>query len=146
MVECVRQMLAESRSADLPLEAVDLTAVPGLIDALNNLTVGLDVAFKRDSCDEFDLKRYERHIQAHIQDFFMSIRDIPPLSENLKKDLIWRFIAVIFLAHAGIIDVMQDGQEILVMKHETNREGQDISGELEESNGIEGSVGGIEAW
>ena len=32
------------------------------------------------------------------------------------------------------------------MKHETNRERQDILGEPEESDGIEGSVGGIEAW
>ena len=41
---------------------------------------------------------------------------------------------------------MQHGQEILVMKHETNRERQDILGKPEESDGIEGSVGGVEAW
>ena len=76
----------------------------------------------------------------------MSLRDIPPLSENLRKDLIWRFIAVIFLAHAGIVDIWQDGQDIMVIKHETNRKRQDISGEFEEPDGIEGSMGGIEAW
>ena len=32
------------------------------------------------------------------------------------------------------------------MKHETNGEGQDILGESEESDRIEGSVGGVEAW
>ena len=42
--------------------------------------------------------------------------------------------------------IMQNGQEILVMKHETNGEGQDILGESEESDRIEGSVGGVEAW
>ena len=89
--ERVRQMLSESRSADLPLGAVDLTAVPGLLNALNNLTTGLDVAFERESRDEFDLKRYETHMKAHIQDFSMSLMDIPPLSEDLRKDLIWRF-------------------------------------------------------
>jgi hypothetical protein len=31
------------------------------------------------------------------------------------------------------------------MKHEANRKGQDISGELEESDGIEGFVGRAEA-
>jgi len=56
-----------------------------------------------------------------------------------------RFIAVIFLAHAGVIDIWQEGQEIMVIKHEANREGQDVFGELEESDGVEGSVGGIEA-
>jgi hypothetical protein len=111
-------MLAESRSADLPLGAVDLTAVPGLIDALNSLTTDLNVTFKSESRDEFDLKRYERHIKAHIQDFSVSLRDIPSLSENLRRDLIWRFIAVIFLAHAGIVDVRQEDQEIMVIKRE----------------------------
>lgn len=117
--ERVRQMLAESRSSDLPLQAADLAAVPGLLDALNSLTEGLDVAFEKESRDEFDLKRYEMHIQAHIQDFSISLRDIPPLSENIRKDLVWRFIAVIFLAHAGIVDVRQQQEEILVIKRET---------------------------
>jgi len=143
--ERVRQMLAESRSADLPLGAVDLAAVPGLLDALNNLTVGLDIAFERESRDEFDLKRYETHIKAHIRDFSIGLRDIPPLSENLRKDLIWRFIAIIFLAHAGIIDVQQQGRDIMVIKHETNRQRQDVFGELEEADGIERPVGGVEA-
>jgi hypothetical protein len=137
-------MLAESRSADLPLGAVDLAAVPGLLDALNGLTAGLDVAFERESREEFDLKRYEKHIQSHIRDFSVSLRDIPPLSENLKKDLIWRFIAVIFLAHAGIIDVWQQRQNIMVIKHETNRQRQNVFGELEEADGIERPMGGVE--
>lgn len=74
--ERVRQMLAESRSSDLPLQAADLAAVPGLLDALNGLTEGLDFAFEKESRDKFDLKRYEMHIQAHIQDFSISLRDI----------------------------------------------------------------------
>ena len=37
----------------------------GLLDALNNLTKGLDGTFERVSCDEFDLKRYET-IQRRI--------------------------------------------------------------------------------
>jgi hypothetical protein len=116
--ERVREILAESRSAILPLGAVDLAAVPGLLNALNNLTTGLDAAFERKSLDEFDLKRYETHIQAHIREFSVSLRDIPPLSENLRKDLIWRFITVIFLAHASIIDIQQQDQDIMVSKHE----------------------------
>ena len=143
--ERVKQMLAESRSSDLPLGAVDITAVPGLLDALNGLTAGLDTSFTIESRDEFDLKRYESHIEAHIQDFPVSLRDIPPLSENLRKDLIWRFIAVIFMDHAGIVDIWQEGQDIMVIKHEANRERQDILGELEKADGVEGSMGGVEA-
>ncbi|MCP4612814.1 MAG: hypothetical protein GY845_29315 [Planctomycetes bacterium] len=141
----VRQMLEESRSAYLPLGAVDLTTVPGLLDALNSLTSDSDTAFAVESRDEFDLKRYETHIQAHIQDFHINLTEIPPLSKNLRKDLIWRFLAVIFLAHAGIVDVVQNRQDILVKKHETNRERQDVFGELEESDGVEGSMGRVEA-
>jgi len=49
------------------------------------------------------------------------------------------------MAHSGIIDIWQDGQDIMVIKHETNREGCGVFGEFEEADGIEGSLGGIEA-
>jgi hypothetical protein len=145
--ERVSKMLAECRSANLPLQGIDLSAIPGLTEALSSLTSGIIESFEIESKDEFNLKCYEEHIQAHIQDFPISLEEIPPVSEeNARKDRIWRFIAIIFLAHARVLDVWQEGQEILVMKHEANREGQDVSGELEESDGIEGAVGGVEAW
>jgi hypothetical protein len=144
--ERVRKMLAESRSEDLPLGTVDLAGVPGLLDALNSLTTGLDTAFAVESRDEFDLNRYEKHIQAHIQDFPLSLVEIPPLSkESARKDLIWRFIAAIFLDHAGVVDVWQENRDVMVIKHEANREGQDVLGELEEADGIQGSMGRVEA-
>ena len=144
--ERVRKMLAESRSGDLPLGTVDLAGVPGLLDALNSLTTGLDTAFAVESRDEFNLNRYEKHIQAHIQDFPLSLVEIPPLSkENARKDLIWRFIAAIFLDHAGVVDVWQENRDVMVIKHEANREGQDVLGELEEADGIQGSMGRVEA-
>ncbi|MCP4612985.1 MAG: hypothetical protein GY845_30190 [Planctomycetes bacterium] len=143
--ERVRQMLAESRSASLPLQPVDLNSVPGLVDALNGLTAGLDTAAAIESHDQFDLKRYETHIQAHVRHFPVNLLDIPPLREDARKDLIWRFVAVIFLAHTGIIDIWQDGQDIMVIKHETNREGRGVFGEFEEADRVEGSLGGIEA-
>jgi len=43
--ERVQQMLAECRSDTLPLQAVDLDSVVGLVDALNGLTKGLDPTF-----------------------------------------------------------------------------------------------------
>ena len=143
--ERVRQMLADSRSAALPLEAADLNSVPGLMEALNSLTASLATELAYEVKTEFDLSRYERHIRAHIRELPLDLRKIPPLSENLRKDLISRFIAIIFLAHAGIVELLQDGQEILVRRHETNRKGQGLSGELEEADGVEGSMGGVEA-
>ena len=143
--ERVRQMLAESRSAALPLLPVDLNSVPGLLDALNSLTAGLDADFVIESRDQFDLRRYEKHIQGHIQDFPVNLLDIPPLSEDARKDLIWRFIAVIFLAHTGVVDIWQDGQDIMVIKHEADTEGCGVSGESEQVDPVKGSLGGVEA-
>jgi rubredoxin len=144
--ESVRQMLAECRSADLSLQGIDLSAVPDLTDALNSLTAGITESFEIESKDEFNLKRYEGHIQAYIQDFPVSLEEIPPLNQdNARKDRIWRFIAIIFLAHDRVVDVMQDGQEVMVKKHETNSKGCGVFGEIEDSDRIEGSVGRVEA-
>jgi len=71
--ERVRQMLAESRSDDLPLGTIDLAGVPGLVDALNSLTADMEAALAIELQEEFDLKRYEEHIQAHIQDFPLAL-------------------------------------------------------------------------
>jgi hypothetical protein len=76
--ERVRQMLAEYRSSTLPLNAINLDAVPGLLDALNGLTADLDVDFEVRGRDEFNLKRYETHIQANIQDFPTNLMDCLP--------------------------------------------------------------------
>ena len=138
-------MLAESRSAVLPLPPVDLNSAPGLVDALNGLTAGLDTALPSEPHDQFDLKRYETHIKAHIRHFPVSLLEIPLLSEDARKDLIWRFIAVIFLAHTGIVDIWQDEQDIMVIKHEVNAEGQGVPGEFEDADRVKGSMGGIEA-
>lgn len=143
--ERVRQMLAERRSAELPLDYADLGSVPDLVDALNALTAGMDETIAIGAAEEFNLKAYESHVRAHIQGFPVSLTDIPPLSEHPKKDLIWRFIAVIFLAHAGVIDVWQDGRDVMVKKHEANREGQDVPGESENTDGFERPTGRAEA-
>jgi hypothetical protein len=138
-------MLAECRSGVLSPPAADLSAVPGLAEALNGLTAGLELRFAHDSRDGFDLKRYQSHIQAHIEPFPMTLDEIPPLSENARIDKIWRFIAITFLAHAGIIEIWQDGQAIMVRQSETDREGPNVSGDLEADDGIEGSLGRVEA-
>ena len=144
--ERVRKMLAESRSPVLEMSgATDLTAVPGLVEALNGLTSGpaAGIVFQRGS--DFDLERHESHLEAHIHEFPVSLDEIPSLGEDGRKERIWRFVAAIFLAHAAQIDIWQEGETIMVMKHETNGEGQDIPGDLEEADGFRGSLGGIEA-
>ena len=122
----------------MALGQVDMDSVPGLLAALNGLTSGIDEQMLIELKGKFDLGRYEEHIKAHIADFAMNLRDIPAIIENTRKDLIWRFIAAIFLAHAGIIDIRQDGNNIRVKKHETDTEGCRIPGEIEGTDRIEG--------
>jgi len=129
--ERVREMLAASRSRDLVPPPADLAAVPGLIDALNSLTRGMESTPLWLPRDGFDLARYERHLQAHIGPIAVQFDDLPRLSENSRQDRIWRFIAILFLANAGAIELWQEGQTIWVMKHETDREGCRVPGETE---------------
>jgi len=143
--ERVRKMLAESRSPHLDAMPADLTTIPGLVDALNGLVGSADEAVPWQAATGFDLKRYQSHVEAHLRDFPIGLDDIPSLTEDVRKDLIWRFVAIIFMAHAGLVDVWQDGPTITVMKHEANGEGQDIPGDLEDADGIEGPLCRAEA-
>jgi len=143
--ERVRKMLAESRSPHLDAMPADLAAVPGLMDALNGLVADASEATPWQPGTGFDLKRYQSHVDGHLRDFPIGLDGIPSLIEDARKDLVWRFVAIIFMAHAGLIDVWQEGSTIWVMKHETNGEGQDIPGDLEDADGVEGPLGRAEA-
>ena len=112
--EQARVMAVGSRSAVLESPAVDLGSVPGLIEALDGLTAGLDVAALAPLCQGFDLKRYERHVRAHIGAFGVCFDDIPPIEQNPRKDRVWRFVALVFMAHAGLIEICQEGLTIMV--------------------------------
>ncbi len=50
------------------------------------------------------------------------------------------------MAHAGIINIWQDGQDIMVIKCEANREGQDVFGNVEETDGLARPLGRAQAW
>ena len=139
--ERVRQMLAENRSGVLTPRAADLSASPGLADALNML-VGMEATLPAYSPrSEFDLGRYQTHIQAHIGPFAISMDEIPPLGGSARNDRVWRFVTIIFLAHAGIIEVWQEGQAVMLRQHEANREGPHVPGDSEETDGVEGLAG-----
>ncbi|HOW74102.1 MAG TPA: hypothetical protein PKY77_26150 [Phycisphaerae bacterium] len=116
--ERVRQMLTQGRSPAIQPEPMDLAAMPGLLEALDGLVRVEDGGFDAPLFPAFSLSRYQSHIHAHIRPFPMRFDQIPPLSENTRLDRIWRFIAILFLAHAGIIDAWQNGPDILVMKRE----------------------------
>lgn len=129
--ERVREMLAASRSRDLVPPPADLASVPGLIDALNGLTGGLEPVPQWLPPDDFDLARYERHLQTHVGSIAVQFDDLPRLSENSRQDRIWRFIALVFLDQAGLLELRQEGPCIWVRKRENDREGQGVPAETE---------------
>lgn len=141
----VRQMLANSRSEDLAMPGANLDDVPGLVEALNALSAGWGDHPRWKPSEGLDLKRYQSHIRAYLEDDPISLEDIPPLLEDARKDRIWRFVALIFLAHDGVVDLRQEGPTILVMKHD-DAEGSDVLEGIEEPDGLEGPVGRAQAW
>ncbi|MEM1354996.1 MAG: hypothetical protein AAGH88_08945 [Planctomycetota bacterium] len=111
---------------------IDLAASTGLLDALNGLTgqarAEVDTWLKLAGAFEdatFDLDAYQNHIQAHLRPFETCFEDIPALlPDHPKLDRIWRFIAIIFLAHAGRIEIYQEADEIWLRPHHAlDREG-----------------------
>ncbi len=143
--ERVRRMLAGTRSGCIDVPAADLAQEEGLLTALDQMVDCADPVSVLQSRSSSDLKRYQRHIQAHIRAIPSSLEQIPPMGEDLRIDRIGRFIAIIFLAHAGILDVWQNGQGIMVKRREVDREGQEFPGDVEELDAVEGSLGGAEA-
>ena len=141
----VQQMLAECRSEPLSPDVADLSSVPGLIGALNSLTRDLEASIPVELRNQFDLSRYQKHITSHLADQPTDLMDIPPLVEDMRLDLIWKFIAAIFLDHAGLVSVSQEGRTIWVMRYD-DRQRQDIPRNTEEADGLEGPAGRVQAW
>lgn len=141
----VREMLAQCRSGRLDLPAADLSLSPGLVEALNGLTDLAEYGTWQPQT-KFDLRRYQSHVQAHIGEFPMSLEEIPPLGEDARRDRIWRFVAIVFLAHIGAIRIWQEGPSVMVSKHDVDTEGPDLPGDVEGTGGYQRALGGIEAW
>ena len=109
-----------NRSGSLETEPADLGSVPGLIQALDDLTAGADIDFRYEGRSGFDLARYQNHIEAHIQTIPVLFDRIPPLENDARKDRIWRFVALIFMDHAGLVALAQRDQTIEVIRCETH--------------------------
>jgi hypothetical protein len=141
----VQEMLADCRSGPLSLETPDLNSIPGLIDAMNNLGSGIEAPALMELKGRFDLNRYQDHIRSCLEAGSVTLQQIPALIEDPRRDLIWRFIGVIFLEHAGLVTIRQQGQTIWVMKCD-DRKGQDLLRRTQEADGFKRPVGGAQAW
>ena len=118
--ERASRLAIENRSAPLETQEWDLNAAPGLVDALNGLVGGVEALAWLPQTRGFELSRYQRHLQAHIGPEEQSFDDLPALDEDRRLDRIWRFVTIIFMAHFGLIDIVQHERTILVKRHETD--------------------------
>lgn len=143
--ERVRQMLAGCRSCPAEVAPLGLDGLAALRAALDGLTSSCEPVAAVPHRSEFDLQRYERHVLAHSRVEAIALTEIPPLIEDPRRDLVFRFIAIIFLAHAGVARVWQESSTIWVSHRETDREGQAVPGDVEDADGVEGPVGRAEA-
>lgn len=124
--EEIRRLLAASRSG--PLGVIDMTelnAIPGLEAALEEFisTGGYeslnDYAFR----DEFNMDEYKNLIFERIRGCGIFFSTIPPLCQDIRKDLSRRFTTLIYMWQERQVDLTQYYNDILVEKHEANIEG-----------------------
>jgi hypothetical protein len=132
-----REAFIDTRSAVLSPISAGLEDVPGLLEALNGLvTDPALVALIPLAAKGFDLNRYETHVQTYLCGAETAFDDIPPLEDNRRLDRIWRFITIIFMAHAGALELRQDGSDITVIRYGTDRKRPSVLDELEVPDGI----------
>jgi len=110
----IQQLVQENRSPGLLPGPADLSGMTELVAALNSLSAGAPPVNLPAPRPWFDLKRYEAHVRAQLGSFPLNLEQIPPLSPNTRLDRIGRFIAIIFLAHAGAIHVWQEQATVWV--------------------------------
>ena len=114
--EEVKRLLAGSRSGALLLmEEPCLESIPGLAEALNSF-IGTEVtggcAFTPKS--GFRMSDYRGHILSFLGLGSRLFSDIAPLIEDSRRDKIWRFITLIFMAQDREVELTQYGRDILV--------------------------------
>jgi len=81
------------------------------------------------------LHRYETHVWTHIGPIEVCFDQIPRLEKDVRKDRIWRFVAIIFMAHAGLIEICQQGETLWLSQTGTDR-----------SSAEEASMEGESSW
>jgi len=109
--EQIRKMLADSRSRPLvDLADPNLDGIPGLAEDLAAfidapISIPDTLHFGRDA---FDLNAYQDHIRQLVAGCVVHFDGIGQLTKNRRLDRAYRFITIIFMAHAGELGLVQE--------------------------------------
>jgi hypothetical protein len=114
--EEVRRLLAESRSGTLLLtEEPSLEAIPGLNDALNDFIRAEWLRnYEFASKAGFRMDDYRDHILSVLGLGSRLFSDITPMIDDSRRDRIWRFVTLTFMAQDRVVELTQYGTDILV--------------------------------
>ena len=111
--------MAGSRSGALLLmEEPCLESIPGLAEALNSF-IGTEMA---SGCayvpyvpkSGFRMGDYRNHILSLLGVGSRLFSDIAPLMDESRRDKVWRFVTLIFMAQDREVELTQYGRDILV--------------------------------
>ena len=118
--EEIRRFLAETRSGALPImEEPDLDAIPGLLQDLDDFIPRHATEiyyFNFDTSPAFNMIDYRRHIQSLLGWDGIMFSDVPTLTDDHRRDKIWRFITLVFMENDREIELIQAEQDIRVRK------------------------------
>ncbi len=108
--------MAGSRSGPLSfIEPPCLESIPGLDEALNSF-IGAELsgecAFAAKS--GFRMADYRSHILSLLGVGSRLFSDIAPLMDDSRRDKVWRFVTLIFMAQDREVELTQYGRDILV--------------------------------
>jgi hypothetical protein len=132
----IGEILAQRSGPVVFDEPICLDAVPGLTDALNgfvNIPIPIEIIHRFMGRDDFDLEGFQQHILTSLGDSVTTFDDLPPLLEQERKDRVFRFITLVFLAHTRKIVLWQEEERIWVKKNEIVAERCRISESVESS-------------
>jgi len=118
--EEIKKLVVQSRSGAFELiEEPIIENVPGLIEALDNFILSnkkITYDFAMKSRQTFNMTEYKSHLLNFLGWGKQLFSNILPLDENHRRDRIWRFVTLIFMAQVGEVELIQYGSDDLWVK------------------------------
>jgi hypothetical protein len=117
--EEIRRLLVDSRSDALSLmECPNLEAIPGLLRDLDGFiqlnSDQEDTIYEMKS--DFNMAEYRTHILSLIEIHTIYFSDVSPILGDNRRDIVRRFITLVFMDNDQEIDVQQHGNDLLIQR------------------------------